>query len=427
MSQLTKTAKKTLTGLMLGNLLIIFALMQLGQYYYENIRSPLPPKAARTLIHLVTLLQKNPQSRWPKILENESKFWAEITLSSKPLYNKNALLTLKAPVLFNLIKQHKKLEFSVFIRENSWLNIRVISSFPKETNSVISLFLILLGALLFINYWAVRILNQPIHTLIQSLNYSQHQENWLPIPVTGNQDQKMIFKEINELQEKVNKLLANRTQVVTAISHDLRTPLTRLKLRAEYLVNDPNYRKIMADINEMELMISETLDYFRNINIEEKPQRFDLVALLSSLKDDAIEMNYEVSFNSDIPKLVYYGSVNLLKRAFSNVINNAVHYGYKASIHLHSLQNQIEISIIDRGPGLSETDLEQVFLPFYRGEGSRSRSTGGTGLGLTIAKEIIQMHQGDIVLSNNLQGGLKVVMTLPLAANANSGSRNLGR
>lgn len=202
----------------------------------------------------------------------------------------------------------------------------------------------------------------------------------------------------------MNKLLANRTRVVTAISHDLRTPLTRLKLRAEYLENDPNYSKILADINEMELMIRETLDYFRDINIEEKPQLFDLVALISSLSEDAIELNYDVSFISDKPKLVYYGTVNLLKRAFNNLINNAVHYGYKAMIALSCSENKIEITITDQGPGLAESDLEQVFLPFYRGESSRSRSTGGTGLGLTIAREIIQMHQGDITLTNNIQG-----------------------
>ncbi|STY30632.1 sensor histidine kinase [Legionella wadsworthii] len=413
MSQLTRTAKKTLVGLIIGNLLILFSLMQLGKYYYENIHAPLPPKAVRSLTHLVVLLQQNPQSMWPLILRNQRISWSKISLSAKPLYDKNALLTLKAPILFNLIKENKKLEFSVFLKENNWLNVKVISFFPKPANSIVSLFLILIGALLFINYWAVRTLNQPIHTLIQSLHYSEHQENWLPIPITGNQDQKTIFKKINDLQEKVSKLLANRTRVVTAISHDLRTPLTRLKLRAEYLEDDPNYNKIMADINEMELMIRETLDYFRDVNIEEKPQLFDLVALLSSLKDDAMELNYDVSLTSENPKFVYYGTVNLLKRAFNNLINNAIHYGYKAMIHLNCHQNKVEVTITDQGPGLPEADLEQVFLPFYRGENSRSRSTGGTGLGLTIAREIIQMHQGDITLINNHQGGLKVIVSLP--------------
>lgn len=279
------------------------------------------------------------------------------------------MVTLKAPVLFNLIKQNKKLEFSVFIKENNWLNIKVISMIPRQSNAtIISLFLILLGALLFINYWSVRTLNQPIHTLIQSINYSEHQENWLHIPNYRESRPKNYFKKINDLQDKVNKLLANLTLVVTAISHDMMTPLTSLKLRTEYLVNDPNYHKIITDINEMELMIRETIDYFRDVNVEEKHQLFDLVALLSSLKEDALELNYDVNFASASPKLVYYGTVNLLKLAFNNLINNAVHYGYKAMIYLHCSHDRIEITITDQGPGLADADLEHGFLPFYRGE-----------------------------------------------------------
>lgn len=413
MSQLTKTAKKTLVSLILGNLVIIFALLQLNQYYNARNHSFMSVNTVRSLAHLVNQLQKNPQSSWPAILQTQNTRGLKITLSPKPAYEKNALLTLKPLVIFNLMKQHKKLEFSVFIQENSWLNVTMYSPFPHQIYFLISLFFILLAVLFFLNYWAVKTLNQPIHTLIQSLNDNDLQDNWHPIPITGNTDQKTIFKKINELQEKVNKLLANRTRVVTAISHDLRTPLTRLKLRAEYLIDTPHYFKIIADINEMELMIRETLDYFKDINNEEQPQRFDIVALLSSLKDDAVELNYDVSFNSTDEKLIFYGSVNLLKRAFNNLINNAVHYGFKAVIHLQCQSNQIEITIIDEGPGLAATELEQVFLPFYRGENSRSRSTGGTGLGLTIAREIVQMHQGDIKLNNQLQGGLKVLIILP--------------
>lgn len=413
MSQLTRTAKRTLAGLILGNLVIIFALLQLNQYYNAKNHSIVPVNTVRSLTHLINQLQKRPQSSWPAILQTQNTHRLKMTLSPKPVYEKNALLTLKPSVIFNLMKQHKKLKFSVFIQEKSWLNVTMYSPFPHQTYFLISLFFILLGGLFFLNYWAVKTLNQPIHTLIQSLTDNERHDNWHPIPITGNADQKTIFKKINELQEKVNKLLANRTRVVTAISHDLRTPLTRLKLRAEYLVDTPHYLKIIADINEMELMIRETLDYFKDINNEEQPQRFDLVALLSSLKDDAVELNYDVSFNSTDERLVYYGSVNLLKRAFNNLINNAVHYGFKAVIHLQCQPNQIEITITDQGPGLAATELEQVFLPFYRGENSRSRSTGGTGLGLTIAREIFQRHQGDIKLKNQLQGGLKVLIILP--------------
>lgn len=414
MSQLTKTAKKTFLGLVLSNMLIIFALLQLEHYYDSRNHSLVPANAVRSLTRLVNQLQANRQSEWPSVLQQQNLRWCKITWSQQPLYQQNALLTLKAPILFHLMKQQKAVEFSLFIQENAWLNISMYSHFPHLMHFVISLFLILFAILIFINYWAVKTLNQPIQTLIQSLNYTKDQENWLPIPITGNEDQRAIFKKINDLQERVNKLLNNRTHVVTAISHDLRTPLTRLKLRAEYLIDNPHYEKIIADINEMELMIRDTLDYFRDIKHEEKPQYFDLVALLSSLKEDALELNYEVHLSSNCPKLVYYGAVNLLKRALNNLIQNAIHYGLNATIHLECLPKQVEISITDKGPGLAETELEHVFLPFYRAEHSRSRSTGGAGLGLTIAKEIIHMHQGDIILSNSLEGGLKALIILPI-------------
>ena len=162
-------------------------------------------------------------------------------------------------------------------------------------------------------------------------------------------------------------------------------------------------------------MIRETLDYFREVNHEESMQRFDLIAMFNSLASDAIDLNFEVSFSSDVDKLIYFGHVNLLKRAFSNLINNAVYYGKHAAIQLQHLPNQIKISIEDSGPGLTGDDLERVFIPFYRGESSRSRETGGTGLGLTIAKEIIQKHRGTITLSNRTQGGLHVLITLPVS------------
>ncbi|MCL9685649.1 ATP-binding protein [Legionella maioricensis] len=418
MSQLTRSGQKTFVGLLLGNLLIILALFQLIQYYYDHRKPMVPPRVIQSLTHLVQKLQSSPQINWPGLLEKQATPWSKITLSEKPLYADNALLKLNSAIVFDLIKSHQKLEMSVFIAQDAWLNIKILSPFSTRTHLVLILLIILFIAFFFINYWAVKTLNQPIQTVIQSLNDNKIQDNWVPIPLTGNADQRTILKKINELQSKVSKLLSNRTRVVTAISHDLRTPLTRLKLRTEYLSNDINYEKMINDINEMEVMIRETLDYFHDIHTKEKLQRFDLVAMLNSLQEDALELREKVTFKTELKKLVYTGAVNLLKRAFNNIINNAVSYGGAATIQLSVTPNTIEIIISDTGPGLSQTDLEEVFTPFYRGENSRSRTTGGTGLGLTIAKEIIQMHQGSIILTNPEEGGLKVFINLPVKFSA---------
>lgn len=418
MSKLTTAARKTYTGLMVGNVLIIFAIMLLGQYfYYINVKPIVPPNTVHTMAKIVHFLKTKPDSNWPKILRRYNVPWSKMTLSENPAYQDNALLNFQPVIVYDLLKQHKKLEVSVFIKEGAWLNISML---PPLTDprvlwlTVGGLLLILLLALFVINYWAIKSINQPLQTLIQSLKYSEDQANWLAIPVTGSADQRLIFEKINSLQEKVNKLLLNRTRVVTAISHDLRTPLTRLKLRAEYLTDNPNFEKIMQDINEMETMIRETLDYFTDVHSEEKMQRFDLAAMLNSLYEDAVDLKFEVSFKSNVDKFIYVGHVNQLKRAFSNLINNAVYYGQHAAIYLQQLPHQIEITIEDGGPGLKQSDLEKVFTPFYRTENSRSRSTGGTGLGLTIAKEIIQKHGGNITLTNRSQGGLQAKIILPI-------------
>lgn len=417
MSKLTRTAKKTYAGLVFGNLLIIFAIMLLGQYfYYVNLKPIVPANTVHSLVKVVHVLKNRPEMNWPRIIQRQNVPWTKMTLSETALYPDNTLLNLQQHIIMDLLKQDKKFEASVFIKEGTWLNISMLPPLPNLFGlylTLITLFLILLIVLCLLSYWAVKTLNQPIETLIQSLQYSESQESWLPIPVTGNSDQKIIFEKINYLQEKVNKLLNNRTRVVTAISHDLRTPLTRLKLRAEYFADNPVFEKFMEDINEMEVMIRETLDYFRDVNSEEKMQRFDLIAMLSSITDDAVELDFEVTFESDLDKLIFVGCVSLLKRAFTNLINNAIYYGKSAAIHLQQKPQQIEISITDKGPGIQLSDQEQVFLPFYRGESSRSRATGGAGLGLTIAREIIQKHGGNITLTNSMQGGLQVLVILP--------------
>jgi len=409
MKLLTKNARNTFFILIIFNALMIVFFSQLTLYNFNsNIKHKVPRKSAQSLVQLTEDLQINPQTKWQEILNKSRSQWLKLTLSEKPTYKKNALLKLSPSVLNDLVKSNKKIEMSIFIKENSWLNVKVISPFPTQEALLFSLALMLILVFLLVNLWIVKTLNQPIQNLKQSLNEDNTQEVWLPIPVTGNSDQKHIIKKINALQNKVSKLLANHTKMVSAISHDLRTPLTRLKLRSEYLVDNTHYEKITNDINEMEFMIKEALDYFQEMNHKEKHQKFDLVAMLNSLYEDTLEVNQNIKFTTNIDKLVYVGAVNLLKRALNNIINNALYYGNKAEIKLNQNKKNIEITITDDGPGISNTDLDSVFTAFYRGESSRSRSTGGAGLGLTIAKEIIEKHKGTIVLINGLEGGLIV-------------------
>lgn len=412
MIKLTKTAWTTYLALIVANLLIFFSALQLLNYFANNRNLPIPPDVIRNLTSLVNKLQKNPEELWPNILQN-NRSSSNISLSPKPLYPQNAFLKLNPMLVFNLLKQQQIIEISVFVHKDAWLNVRLLPHFPGRPYLLISIAIVLLLAFLSINYLLVKTLNRPIETIIESLEDTELQENWTPIPLTGSIDQQTILKKINTLQKKVHKLLANRTQVVAAISHDLRTPLTRLKLRAENLPETKNSQKIINDINDMEMMIRDTLDYFQDIHHMEQLQSFDLIAMLNSIKEDAEEVGENVSFTTEHEKIICAGIVNLLKRALTNIINNAIYYGGAAAISLKQTPQIIEISISDKGPGLPENEISKVFSPFYRGEKSRSRSTGGTGLGLTIAKEIIEMHNGFITINNLQEDGLKVIIQLP--------------
>lgn len=418
MMALTDNAKKTFLSLVIGNLLLIFSVIGLLQYLdYVNRKPMLAPSVVHSLVQYVHQFKDTPTSKWAMLLKKYPSPWSTITYTETPAYPDNALLNLRSMNVYDALKHQKKVEVSVFIKEGVWLNITLIPPMPSFWGvwiMIASFLLLLLGILLLIHYLAVRNLNQPILTLSHSLQYAEEQGEWLPLPEIGNADQKKIFHQINLLQEKVRQLLQNRMRVLSAISHDLRTPLTRLKLRTEYLEGNPHFEKMMQDIQDMEGMIRDTLDYFKENYQEEVMQRFDLVALVRTLAEDAAEIGLPVVFHTTEENFICQGYVNLLKRALNNVINNAIHYGHRAHIFLSLVNNGVHICIEDEGPGIAEEQMHQVFTPFYRVEHSRSRKTGGTGLGLTITKEIIEKHRGTITLENRAkQPGLRVTIFLP--------------
>ena len=391
----------------------MFSFLQLHKYYYDYLKAPIPSGPLQSLINLVSMLQKATQDKWPSILKEHPIEWIEISLSEKPRYPHNALLGLQPYIVIAMLREHKEPTFSVFVNSTSWINIKISPPFQKKDLLFYSFLFVLLSILFLINYLVVKILNQPLQTIIESLNDTHINDNWSPIPLTGNSEQKLIIKCINELQKKVYKLLSNRTKVVTAISHDLRTPLTRLKLRVENIEDEKTYLKMMDDINEMEFMVRDTLNYIQDIHNSELPQRFDLVSLINSIQEDMSDSGVNIVFSTDCNKLIYTGTVNLLKRALNNVINNAVQYGDSAKVILVDTIDEIHIIIKDQGPGLSEEELTQIYSPFFRGETSRSRTTGGAGLGVTISKEIVEMHKGSITVLNANDGGLEVTIRLP--------------
>jgi signal transduction histidine kinase len=196
------------------------------------------------------------------------------------------------------------------------------------------------------------------------------------------------------------------------MSHDLKTPITRMRLRAELLDDEETRQRFESDLKEMESMVTHSLEFMRGLGGNEARQAVDVTALLESLQSDNEAMGRTMRLEGSA-QAPYVGVVSLLKRCLGNLIDNAALYGERVTVQVEDTLECLTVRVLDEGPGIPEPELEKVFEPFHRLEASRSRETGGTGLGLTIARNIAQMHGGDIKLHNRAGRGLEAVLTLP--------------
>jgi signal transduction histidine kinase len=196
------------------------------------------------------------------------------------------------------------------------------------------------------------------------------------------------------------------------MSHDLKTPITRLRLRSELLEDERLRERYSSDLQELESMVAATLDFLRGIDDDEPAQAFDVMAMLESMQADLAETGADVTIEGSAEG-PYTGQRRALRRCFANLVDNAIQYAGSAHIVVHDSRDELAIAVQDEGPGIAPNEMEKVFEPFYRIEGSRSRKTGGTGLGLAIARQIARGHGGDVTLLNRPGGGLEVQLRLP--------------
>jgi len=266
--------------------------------------------------------------------------------------------------------------------------------------------------------FAVRQLLIPVKTLAAAAErLGRDVANAPALPETGPSEIVTAAVAFNTMAARIRRFVEDRTFLLTAIGHDLRTPITRLKLRAEYMEDDEQRTKMLADLDEMEAMVAATLAFGRDITATEAVTRIDLASLLRTILDEAGD-----GAPDQADALAYTGPDHLpinarplsLKRAMTNLVGNALKYGDAARVSLSQKPPQtVQIDIDDNGPGIAPCDAETVFEPFRRLETSRNRETGGSGLGLSIARNIIRAHGGDILLQNLPGGGLRARVTLP--------------
>ena len=289
----------------------------------------------------------------------------------------------------------------------------------RQTNDVITapyrLMLslgLLLGAVVVLTLLAVRWVTKPLETLALAAERLGEDIRRPPLDENGPLEASRAARAFNTMQRELVKFIDDRTRILAAMSHDLKTPITRLRLRAE-LLDDPALRaRFEADLDEMQAMVSRTLEVMRGLEKESKRTPIDIMALLHSLQDDMRVFGAEVEVEGAVLR-PYSGSPEALKRCLQNIIENAVKYGFSARVIVIDRPHELEIRIRDKGPGIPPAQLEHVFEPFYRLEASRNRESGGTGLGLTIARNLARSHGGEVRLRNLGEGGLEAVLTLP--------------
>jgi signal transduction histidine kinase len=228
----------------------------------------------------------------------------------------------------------------------------------------------------------------------------------------GTTETQRAARAFNDMQRRLRSLIENRTSLLAAISHDLRTPLTLLRLRTEAVEDVEERTRMLSTIAEMDSLIGTTLQYAREESATEPRQTTDLTALVQSIVDEMKHAGLPVLMQP-AAAISYSCHPAALKRAVRNLLDNAAKHGRGGSIGVQTNSHAIEITVDDDGPGIPKNELIRVLEPFYRLEGSRSRETGGVGLGLAIAHSIVQAHGGELTLSNRPRGGLRASIVLP--------------
>lgn len=306
------------------------------------------------------------------------------------------------------------LRASVDLADGQWVNfdIPIPAAEPLLSSRALLSTALMTVAVALMSLWVVRRTTRPLTAFAEAAERLGRDVNVPPLPESGPSEIRRAVRAFNHMQLRLRRMLEDRARMIAAISHDMRTPLTLLRLRAEYVEDERERQKTMQTLDEMEAMIASTLAFAREDGEHEERRTVDLTALVGSICDDMKDAGLQVDFEAR-PAIRFRCRPLALKRAVTNVLDNAVKYGGAAHVRVRADDTNIEIGIEDEGPGIPEGEVEKVFSPFYRLEGSRNRETGGAGLGLSLARTVVHTHGGEIRLANREEGGLRVTILLP--------------
>jgi two-component system OmpR family sensor kinase len=312
------------------------------------------------------------------------------------------------PVIFEPFK------IAVQQPDGRWLTTEPKPSFRWESlqGRVILTFLLSLLAIAPLAWWFARRLSAPITAFAEAAERLGRDPRAPPLTVSGSGEVQAAVAAFNGMQERLRRYVEDRTAMVGAIAHDMRTPLTRLRFRIEGAPEELR-AKLAQDIDQMEAMVAATLGFVHDATHTAERTKLELASLVESVFDEAAETGANASIEPG-ERIVVEGDPLALRRLVTNLLDNAVKYGARATGRVFAEGGQAIIEVDDQGPGIPDAEMERVFDPFYRGEPSRSRETGGAGLGLAVVRSIARAHGGDVTLANRAGGGLTARVSLPL-------------
>ena len=327
------------------------------------------------------------------------------------------------PMMPHRMGGHDMMDFSpegafftvqIALRDGTWVTFDTflspqVAAIPLRVALTL---LILLGTVVVLSLVAVRWVTGPLSSLAIAADQLGADINRPPLRETGPVEVQRAARAFNTMQRRLSRFIADRTRILAAMSHDLQTPITRMRLRSEMLDDESVRAKFAKDLDDMESMVTQTLDFMRDAGSVEPVRRVDVMALLESLQTDYQDTGDMVEIEGSIAQ-PYPCRPHALRRCLTNIVDNAIRYGKRATIRVEDGAERIAIRILDEGPGIPDEEIEKAFEPFFRGESSRSRETGGTGLGLGIARNIARAHGGELSLRNRPEGGLEATLTLP--------------
>ncbi|MEQ8356294.1 MAG: ATP-binding protein [Kiloniellaceae bacterium] len=304
---------------------------------------------------------------------------------------------------------------SLPLRDGSWLNFAAPIQSPEPFWSLrfaLSM-VVMLSAVAILSTLVVHHLTRPLGAFARAAQRLGVDVKAPPLPETGPAEVRQAAQAFNDMQERLRRFIEDRTQMLAAISHDLGTPITRLRLRAEFVDDEQQQKKMLADLDDMERMVASALSFARDEATSEPHAMVDLRSILQRICDDMTDAGYRVDLTAAREPIPLGCRPVALRRALTNLVENAVKYGGQAQVSIAETDDNVVVRIDDDGPGIQDDLQEAAFKPFRRLEGSRSRETGGTGLGLTVSRTIARAHGGDVYLKNRSQGGLRAEVKLP--------------